>query len=186
MAHWRLLSPFTEYCSASLPHVTFITHHLPIENTPLVYVIRCAHRQIRAPVTMESKALKGGVPWPQGRGPSTPLHTHTCAHTRTQFPCTNPTRTTQSHLEQQSPGWASGLSQSQPASMPVSCHAAAIHSPGQQPLRCHTAFSTRPSFLSISDIHHVSQQENTHSSSPQNAPDVIKAREAKENRDGGV
>lgn len=32
----------------------------------------------------------------------------------------------------------------------------------------------------------MSQQENTHSSTPQNAPDVIKAGEAKENRDGGV
>lgn len=42
------------------------------------------------------------------------------------------------------------------------------------------------SFLSASDIHHVSQQENTHSSTLQNAPDVIKAREAKENRDWGV
>ena len=51
--------------------------------SPLVYVIRCAHRQIRAQVTTDSKALKGGIPWPQGRGPSTPLHTHTRAHTRT-------------------------------------------------------------------------------------------------------
>lgn len=42
------------------------------------------------------------------------------------------------------------------------------------------------SLSSASDIHHVSQQENTHSSTLQNAPDVIKAREAKESRDGGV
>lgn len=42
------------------------------------------------------------------------------------------------------------------------------------------------SFLSVSDIHHVSQQEKTHASTPQNAPDVIKAGEAKENRDWSV
>lgn len=32
----------------------------------------------------------------------------------------------------------------------------------------------------------MSQQENTHSSTPRNAPDVIKAGKAKENRDGGT
>lgn len=63
------------HCSAVLPGgsleitVSFqallclsVLCHIHHSLSPLVYVTRCAHRQIRAPVTMESKALKGGIP----------------------------------------------------------------------------------------------------------------------------
>ena len=134
--------------------------------------------QIRALVTMESTALKAASHGNRAEGPFRAfIHTHT--HTGTNPPGQL------NHLGQQAPSWASRAFPRVPwPSCQVPCHAAATRPPAQQPLRCQANFSTQAGFLSAPDRHHVSQQENTHSSTLQNAPDVIKAREAKETRDG--
>lgn len=160
------------YLPASLPCGASITHCRPGgDHTWFMFL----NVQIRALVTI--KSTEGSIPWQQGRGALPGLYTHT--HTGTNPPGQL------NHLEQRAPSWASRAFPRVPwPSCQVPCHAAATRPPSQQPSRCQANFSTQPGFLSAPDRHHVSQQENTHSSTLQNAPDVIKAREAKETRDG--
>ena len=140
----------------------------------LVYV---PGRADKSPGYHGEHSTEGSTPWQQGRGALLGLYTHT--HTGTNPPGRL------NHSWQQAPSWASrAFPRVSWPSCQVPCHAAATRPPAQEPSRCQANFSTQPGFLSAPDRHHVSQQENTHSSTLQNAPDVIKAREAKETRDG--
>lgn len=114
-APWKLLSPFREPCCTLLPHVTLIPTRQHITR---LCCWTCRHAD-KSPSYHGEQIPEGGVPWQQGRQALPGLlyaHMHTLRCTR--FPCTNPTRTTQSHLEQQSPGRASGLPR-EPASRPA-------------------------------------------------------------------
>lgn len=174
VAPWKLSSPFTDGICLPLCPVGHPSRTVDLEGTTLVYVPGHADK---SPGYHGEHSIEGSIPWQQGRGALPGLYTHT--HTGTNPPGRL------NHLEQRAPSWASRAFLRVPwPSYQVLCHAAATRPPGQQPSRCQANFSTQPGFLSAPDRHHVSQQENTHSSTLQNAPDVIKAREAKETKDG--
>lgn len=181
VAPWKLSSPFTDgnyhhlHRDACLSALWGIHHALLTWRGPhLVYVPGHADK---SPGYHGEHSAKDSIPRQQRGGALPGLYTHT--HTGTNPPGRL------NHLERQAPSWASRAFLRVPwPSYQVLCHAAATRPPGQQPSRCQANFSTQPGFLSAPDRHHVSQQENTHSSTLQNAPDVIKAREAKETKDG--
>ena len=161
---------------SACPSAPWGIHHalLTWRGPHLVYVPGHADK---SPGYHGEHSAEDSIPWQQGGGALPGLYTH-------RHPGTNPPGRL-NHLERRAPSWASRAFLRVPwPSYQVLCHAAATRPPGQQPSRCQANFSTQPGFLSAPDRHHVSQQENTHSSTLQNAPDVIKAREAKETKDG--
>lgn len=80
-----------------------------------------------------------------------PVLIHTCAHTRTHrhvIPRHEPHQDNAKSFGAAVPRlglWV--FPKSRWPSCQVPCHAAAIHPPGQQPLRCHADFSTHPELL---------------------------------------
>lgn len=84
VGHWKLLFPF-RHCSASLFCITFITHYLP---WLMLFDVHTGRWEPQLP----QKAKPWRVAFHSHKAEGLPLflHTHACAHTCTQFPCTKP------------------------------------------------------------------------------------------------